>query len=92
MKKEQILLILSVLGIIILLVLINFQKPILAGKISSIKTSADSTTINIENHKEIITIQNKTKLNLQENDSIKIYGRASLFKNQTFIFPDKITK
>lgn len=92
MKKEQILLILSVIGIIILLILINFQKPILTGKISSIKTSVDKTTINIENHKEIITIQNKTKLNLQKNDFVKIYGRTSLFKNQTFIFPDKITK
>jgi hypothetical protein len=92
MKKEQILLIISIMGIIILLILINFQKPILTGKISSIKTSADKTTINLENHKEIITIQNKTKLNLQKNDFVKIYGRTSLFKNQTFIFPDKITK
>jgi hypothetical protein len=92
MKKEQLFLILSFIGIIILLLLLNFQKPILTGKISSIKIENDATKIYLENKPEIIYISNKTKLNLQINDQIKAYGKSSKFQNKTFIFADKITK
>ena len=92
MQKSQLFLILSFIGIIILLLLLNCQKPILQGKISEIKMETDSTKIYLENQTEIIYLQNTTKLNLQSGNFVKIYGKASTFQNKIFIFADKITK
>jgi hypothetical protein len=92
MNKAQLFLILSFIGIIILLLLLALQKPILTGKISEIKSELDQTKIYIQNHPEVIIAKNTTKLNLNQNDTIKIYGKSSTFKSKTFIFADKIEK
>jgi len=92
MKPERIFIILTIIGIFLLLILSNFNKPILTGEISSIKITQNSINLKIENHSEDILIINKTKLPeiIKKGDIIEIYGNKQLQLNKTIIFTDKI--
>jgi len=81
MKPERIYLILSILGIFILLILSNFNKPVLTGEVSSFKITKNSINIHLQNQLEDIVLINKTKIqNIKQGDTI----------NQTTIFVDKL--
>lgn len=92
MKPERIFLILSIIGIFILLILSNFNKPILIGEILNIKYTKNSIDIMLINHSENILIINKTKLKekIKNGDKIEIYGNKQKSINETIIFTDKI--
>lgn len=92
MKPEKIFIILTIIGIFILLILSNFNKPIITGEVSSIKMNKNSITLEIKNNSEEILIINKTKLpeKIKKGDLIEIYGNKQLQLNKTIIFTDKI--
>ncbi len=92
MKPERIFIILTIIGIFLLLILSNFNKPILTGEISSIKITQNSINLKIENHSEDILIISKTRLPeiIKKGDIIEIYGNKQLQLNKTIIFTDKI--
>lgn len=92
MKPERRFIILTVIGISILLILSNFNKPIITGEISSIKITKNSITLEIKDHSEEILIINKTKLpeKIKKGDVIEIYGNKQLQLNKTVVFTDKL--
>lgn len=92
MKPERFFLILSILGILTLLTLSNFNKPTITGEVSSIKITKNSITLEITNYSEEILIINKTKLpeKIKKGNMIEIYGNKQLEINRTIIFTDKI--
>jgi len=92
MKPERIFLIISIIGIFILLILSNFEKPILTGEISNIKITKNSISLNLVNFQENILIINKTKLpeKIKKGDLIEVYGDKQISLNETTIFTDKI--
>ena len=92
MKKERLFLFLSVMGILLLFILVIFQKPTLTGKISSLNINGDRINIKLENHSEIIIFYNRTKIDLNKYETIEIYGSKQTSKNQTTIFVNKIIK
>jgi len=91
MKPERIYLILSILGIFILLILSNFNKPVLTGEVSSFKITKNSINIHLQNQLEDIVLINKTKIqNIKQGDTIQIWGDKQISINQTTIFVDKL--
>ena len=85
MKKERLFLILSIISILILLLLTEFQKPILEGKIKEIKKGLP-TTINLENSSvEVLFFEEETTL--KKENEIKIFGS---FQNKNQIIATKI--
>lgn len=92
MKTERILLLLSILGIFILLILSNFNKPTITGEISKIVQTKNSIQINLENKQEEILILNKSILpeKIKKGDKIEIYGDRQTNLNKTTIFANKI--
>lgn len=92
MKPERLFLILSVVGIFILLVLSNFEKPVLSGELSSIKMTKSSISIKLESFSEEIVIINKTKLpeKLERGMKIEVYGDKQKSLEVTTIFVDKL--
>ena len=92
MKPERIFIILSIIGIFILLILSNFNKPVLIGEISNIKYTKNSININLVDSKENILIINKTKLTekIKKGDKIEVYGNIQKSLNETIIFTDKL--
>jgi hypothetical protein len=93
MKPERILIILSIIGVIFLLILTNFNKPILIGEVKKIEQTKNSIKIELKNHPEEILIINKTKIEkIKEGETIKIYGDKQISLNKTTIFVNKITR
>lgn len=92
MKPERLFLILSTIGILFLFILLNFQKPTLTGKISSIKISEDRIDISLENYSGNIIFFNKTKININKSNIIKVYGQEQISLNLKTIFADKVVK
>ena len=90
MKKSFIFFLISVLGILLLTILVNFQNPSIQGKVFSIKVTDKATSIKLENSSETIVILNKTVLNIKAGKEIKVYGQKQTEKNSTTIFADKI--
>ncbi len=92
MKPERIFLILSIIGIFILFMLSNFNKPVLIGEIESIKYTKNSISINLIDSSENILIINKTKLpeKIKKGDKIEVYGNKQISINETIIFTDKL--
>jgi len=92
MKPERIFIILTIIGTIFLLILSNYNKPIITGEISSIKTTKNSITLEIKNYSEEILIINKTQLpeKIRKGDKVEIYGNKQLQLNKTIIFTDKL--
>jgi hypothetical protein len=92
MKPERIFIILTIIGIIALLILSNYNNPIITGEISSIKTSKNSITLEIKNYSEEILIINKTQLpeKIRKGDKVEIYGNKQIQLNKTIIFTDKL--
>lgn len=85
MKPEKIFLFLSLIGIFILLILSNFNDPMVEGKISQIKLG-QHTTIYLENISQQIIVLN-TKINLKIGTEIKVYGN----EQEDVIFATKIS-
>ncbi|MEM4605465.1 MAG: hypothetical protein QW103_00290 [Candidatus Pacearchaeota archaeon] len=85
MRKQRLFLILSIISILILLLLSEFQKPIAEGKIKEIKKGLP-TTINLYNSQLEIIIFEK-EITLKKNDEIKIFGS---FQNKNQIIATKI--
>lgn len=92
MKTERILLLLTLLGIILLFTLTNFQKPVASGIISNIKISDSSTTISLENNSIKFIVMNKTQLDILKKDHVKIYGTKQASLNETIVFVTLIKK
>jgi hypothetical protein len=92
MKTERILLLLSILGIFILLILSNFNKPTITGEISKIVQTKNSIQINLENKQGEILVLNKSILpeKIKKGDKIEIYGDKQTNLNKTIIFANKI--
>ncbi len=90
MKKERFFLITFLALTLLLIFLLDHTKPIVSGKITKINIDEKQISIFLENHKELIILQNKTPINLQEFNHVKIYGKISNYQNKTIIFVDKI--
>lgn len=92
MKLERIFFLLSITGILILLILTNFNKPIITGEIISIKQTQNSITLEIKNYSEEILIINKTQLpeKIGKGNLVEIYGNKQLQLNKTIIFTNKV--
>lgn len=92
MKPERLFLILSIIGIFLLLILSNFEKPILTGEVSNIKITKNSISLNLVNFQENILIINKTRLpgKIKIGDKIEIYGDAQKSIDEIVIFTDKL--
>lgn len=86
MKPEKILLCFSLLGILILLILSNLNKPTITDTIKNINSQNKYTFIELNNNNLTIIIQNKTTLNVSIHKEIEIYGN----KEQDAIFANKI--
>ncbi|GEM_PF-3124440 len=85
MKKERLFLILSIISILVLLLLTEFQKPLIEGKIKSIKKSFPTTIILENNNEEIILFEKETSL--KKDNLIKIFGSR---QNKNQIIATKI--
>lgn len=92
MKIERILLLLTLLGIIFLFILTNFQKPTIEGTISKITSTDSSTTVALKDNPIKLIILNKTKIDISKNDFVKIYGTKQVGINETIIFVNVIRK
>lgn len=89
MRKEKIFLIISIILIFSLTLLTEFQKPILEGKVSSIKTYTSSANIYLYNSSEEIVYFDKINSNLKDKN-VKIYGERQINQNKTQIIAKKI--
>lgn len=85
MKREQLFLILSILLILLLLFLTEFQKPVTSGKIEKI-TINYPTRIKIEDDPNDFIIFDR-EVNLKKDDEVKLYG---LKQNKEEIIINKI--
>jgi len=93
MKKEKILLLLSILCIFLLFIISDFKKPIIEDEIKKISYGQNSITIVLEKNDDKIIILNKTPINnLYLKEKIKIYGTREKSINETIIFASKISK
>jgi len=90
MNHQKTFFILSLIGIILLLFISQTQKPILSGKVNTIKQSTNKITLTVfENKTEIILFTNKV-LNLNKQNMIEVYGSLEVYKNKTQIIAEKI--
>ncbi|MEM4181848.1 MAG: hypothetical protein QXX68_01705 [Candidatus Pacearchaeota archaeon] len=85
MRKERLFLILSIILILILLLLSEFQKPVVEGKIKEIKNGFPKTIV-LENPSVEILIFDK-QISLKKENEIKIFGS---FQNKNQIIATKI--
>lgn len=93
MNKEKILLLTILLGILLLLFLTNFQRPITQGKIIQISEDNSKIKIKIQNKTEDIILFKEhpfQKINLQKNQIIKIEGKKENWKNKNQIIASKV--
>ena len=73
--------------------MLSLQKPIVEGKISSLKITSTSTQISIENSNYKIILLNKTNAGkISVGNYAKIYGQLIKNQNETVLFVDKIIK
>lgn len=72
-----------------LLFITNTQKPIIQGKIEKIYFNTNSITIYLENSDTEIIIFKKF-LNLQENQTIQVFGKEDTYNGQKQIIANKI--
>ncbi len=89
MKLQNITLILTLLGILILSFL-SQAKPIHTDTIKSIQTSQFKTTIHLENQATELIIFGTPTLNLNPKDKIKFQGKPDTYKNKKQIIIEKI--
>lgn len=89
MRKEKIFLIISIILIFSLTLLTEFQKPIIEGKVSSIKTYTSSANIYLHNSSEEIVYFDTINYNLKDKN-LKIYGERQINQNKTQIIAKKI--
>jgi hypothetical protein len=92
MKIERILLLLTLLGIILLFILTNFQKPTAEGTIFKITSTDSSTTINLKDNTIKFIVLNKTQIQISKNDFVKIYGTKQVGINEAIVFVNVIRK
>lgn len=90
MKKEKIFFTLSLLGILLLLFLLNFQKPTEGAFVKKISISGDKITISLVNTSTKVTLTSSKKLDLGKDNYLEIYGKKEMYRNQTYIYPDKL--
>jgi hypothetical protein len=88
-RKKQILLIITLTGILMLLLLNQIENPIIEGKIDSLEKEESLTILKI-NQTRIIIFEKIEQLEINEN--VKIFGRKELYKNETQIIAEKIKK
>jgi len=92
MKTERIFLILTLLGITILFILTNFQKPTAEGVIYKVTSTPSSTTILLQDNPIKFIILNEAQIDISKNDFIKIYGTKQIGPNETIVFVNSIKK
>ena len=92
MRIERILLLLTLLGIILLFILTNFQKPTAEGTISKITSTDSSTTILLKNNSMKFIVLNKSEFEISKNGFVKIYGTKQTGLNETIVFVNVIKK
>jgi len=89
MTNEKLYFILSLLGVLILFVLSEFNQPVLTGKINFVNYYSERTIIILnESEREIILFDTAQLFN--EGDEIIVYGKTEKYKNKTQIIADKI--
>lgn len=86
MRKEQIFLMLSIALILILLIIVELQKPLASGEVSKISGS-NPVKISLENQGDEIILFTK-KLNITVGAQIRVYGSR---QNKQEIIANKIT-
>lgn len=92
MKSEKLLLFLSIIGILIIILLSQIITPTYTGKITSIQSSNNKITIEIENSLTELILFETTFINLTKGKTIEFQGRKDTYKNKPQIIIDKITK
>ena len=86
MRKEQIFLMLSISLILILLIIVELQKPIVVGEVGKISGS-NPIKISLKNQDDEIILFTK-KLNITVGAQIKVYGSR---QSKQEIIANKIT-
>jgi hypothetical protein len=93
MNTQKIFFLLALLSILLLLFIAQSpRKPLAQGAIQSIKYGNNRILIKLHNTPEQIVIFENKILPIKINDYLTIYGQQEVFRNQTQIIADKITK
>jgi hypothetical protein len=90
MKKEQAYLVLFIFLLLVSIILLDFTKPIISGKIQKVKFYPDHTSIYLENNSPQIYLTNKSPVQLKKEMNIQIFGKEENYLNASIIFADKI--
>jgi len=90
-KLGNLLFVLSIIGILILIFL-SQNQPTQTGIIQSIEQSSTIIIIHLENSSTNLILFEDVILNLKAGDVIEFQGQEEVYKNQTQIIVDKITK
>jgi hypothetical protein len=88
--NKRLLLSSCLIGLFVLIVLVQNQKPLATGEIQSLTYNNDITLIKIKNLSEEIIVFDF--LYLENNASVQVYGKREFYKNKTQIIADKITR
>ena len=86
----KILFLLSLIGVFILLILSQNQKPIIHGKIQKINYGNNKISIFLQNNQIEIVLFTNQILNLQKDQQINVYGYEEKYKDKQQIIVDKI--
>lgn len=91
MKPQNIYLILTLIGILIL-TLISQNKPTLTGVVESISKTNYKTTIHLQNQSTELIIFEKLNINLNPGDRIRFQGKADIYKGKSQIIISHLSK
>ncbi len=87
---KKIFFILSIVGILFLIFLVQATKETQVGIIKSIQYSNNKITIQLENNSVELVIFDDIPLNLKKGNTIKFQGKQDIYKGQEQIIVDKI--
>lgn len=89
MKTNKITFVLSLLGILTLILLTQFQET-QVGTIESIRFSNNKITIKLENFKPELILFDTSFIKLEKGNKIEFQGKEEIYKNQKQIVINKI--
>jgi hypothetical protein len=90
LKFQKLLLLLIILGILLLQIISQNQKPTAMGTIEKITISNNKIKIKIKNEYRDLVLFEESIPNLENGQKIMAYGKIRTYKNKQQILVDKI--
>lgn len=90
--SQKILILLSMIGILLLIFIVQNNQKIDSGKISSIEYSSKKITLQLKDKEEKLIIFDNQILDLKKGDVIEFTGTKEKYRQEEQIIVDKLWK